>query len=161
METKKMNAVVYVKVSEIKPYPQNTKVHPREQIEDVATSIEEFGFKQPLVLDKDKVIIIGHCRYEASKILGLDEVPCIIADDLDEEQARKLRIADNKTNESDWDFEFLNLELSDLTFDEFNFEFPDFQDDEVESETELSDLENHEHKEKEIECPFCGEKILI
>lgn len=115
--------IIEVKVSDIRPYEKNNKKHPQEQIEDVATSIKQFGFKQPLVLDKDNVIIIGHCRFEAAKMLGLDTVPCIIADDLNDEQIRKLRIADNKTNESDWDIEALKFELQDLKFDEFNFDF--------------------------------------
>ena len=115
--------IIEVKVSDIRPYEKNNKKHPQEQIEDVATSIKQFGFKQPLVLDKDNVIIIGHCRFEAAKLLGLETVPCVIASDLDEEKVRKLRIADNKTNESDWDMEALKFELQDLKFDEFNFEF--------------------------------------
>lgn len=115
--------IVEVKVSDIRPYEKNNKKHPQEQIEDVATSIKQFGFKQPLVLDKDNVIIIGHCRFEAAKMLGLETVPCVIASDLDEEKVRKLRIADNKTNESEWDMEALKFELQDLMFDEFNFEF--------------------------------------
>lgn len=115
--------IIEVKVSDIRPYEKNNKKHPQEQIEDVATSIKQFGFKQPLVLDKNNVIIIGHCRFEAAKLLGLETVPCVIASDLDEEKVRKLRIADNKTNESDWDMEALKFELQDLKFDEFNFEF--------------------------------------
>ena len=118
--------IIEVKVSDIRPYEKNNKKHPQEQIEDVATSIKQFGFKQPLVLDKDNVIIIGHCRFEAAKLLGLETVPCVIASDLDEEKVRKLRIADNKTNESDWDFDNLVAELEDLSFDEFNFEFSEF-----------------------------------
>ena len=115
--------IVDIKVADIRPYEKNNKKHPQEQIEDVATSIKQFGFKQPLVLDKDNVIIIGHCRFEAAKLLGLETVPCVIASDLDEEKVRKLRIADNKTNESEWDMEALKFELQDLKFDEFNFEF--------------------------------------
>ena len=153
--------IIEVKVSDIRPYEKNNKKHPQEQIEDVATSIKQFGFKQPLVLDKDNVIIIGHCRFEAAKLLGLETVPCVIASDLDEEKVRKLRIADNKTNESDWDMEALKFELQDLKFDEFNFEFPNFSDDDVELETEVGDLKDSTLKEKEIECPYCGEKILL
>lgn len=142
----KMNDVVYIKLGEIRPYEKNTKKHPKEQIEDVAESIKSFGFKQPLVLDKNNVIIIGHCRYEASKLLGLDEIPCIIADDLNDEQVRKLRIADNKTNESDWDLDMLTAELEDLKFDEFNFKFDEIKEKGKQAEEDNYDLDEADKK---------------
>lgn len=152
---------VEINVTEIRPYEKNNKKHPQSQVEDIAESIRQFGFKQPIVVDKDKVIIIGHGRFEAAKMLGLKTVPCVVADDLTDEQVRKLRIVDNKTNESEWDFDALKFELTDLEFKEYNFEFPDFNDDEVELETEVGELNDSKVREKEIECPYCGEKILI
>ena len=104
-----------VDINQIKPYAKNAKLHPDEQIGRIANSIREFGFKQPLVIDKNNVLVIGHGRYAAAKRLGYDTVPCLMADDLTEEQIKALRLADNKTNESDWDIDFLNIELDDIT----------------------------------------------
>lgn len=109
-----------IKVGEITPYEKNPR-HNDNAVESVANSIREFGFKVPIVLDKDKVIINGHTRLKASFLLGLKEVPCIIADDLTPEQVKALRIADNKTGElADWNMELLGEELLDLP--DFNFE---------------------------------------
>lgn len=100
-------------LSIIKPYDKNAKKHPAKQIKQVAASIKEFGFNQPIVIDKDNVIIAGHGRYEAAKLLGLKEVPCIVAD-LTAEQAKAYMLADNKLNESEWDMELVYEELKDL-----------------------------------------------
>ena len=108
-----------VDVREITPSPRNTKKHPQSQINNVAKSIERFGFVQPLVLDDHNEIIIGHCRLAAAKKLGMKQVPCVYVEDLSEEDIRALRILDNKLNESDWDFEILADELKDLDFSEF------------------------------------------
>jgi hypothetical protein len=98
----------------LKPYEKNAKKHPAEQVEHIANSIREFGFRQPLVIDKDNVLVIGHGRLLAAKKLGLDTVPCVRADDLTDEQIKALRLADNKTNESEWDFDLLGDELDDI-----------------------------------------------
>lgn len=109
-----------IKVGEITPYEKNPRKNDNA-VESVANSIREFGFKVPIVLDKNKVIINGHTRLKASFLLGLKEVPCIIADDLTPKQVKALRIADNKTGElADWDIELLGGEL--LELDDFNFE---------------------------------------
>lgn len=107
----------------IKPYENNAKLHDQTQIENVAESIKQFGFQQPIVVDKNRVIIIGHCRFEASKALGLEKVPCIIADNLTDEQVKALRIIDNKTNESEWDLDLLSAELEDLDLSNFEIDF--------------------------------------
>lgn len=107
--------VQYMPVTAIKPYSKNAKKHPAEQVEHIANSIREFGFKQPLVIDKDGVLVIGHGRLLAAKRLGMTEVPCVRADDLTDEQIKALRLADNKTNESEWDNGLLNIELDDIT----------------------------------------------
>jgi len=101
-------------IQDIKPYPKNAKKHPKKQIEQVAASIKEFGFKQPIVLDKDNVLIVGHGRLEAAKLLDLKTVPAIIAADLSEEQIKAYRLADNKLNESDWDMDLVVGELKEL-----------------------------------------------
>lgn len=103
-----------ISVNDIKVYEKNAKKHTGNQIEAIANSIKKFGFRQPLVLDGNNEIIIGHGRYEAAKLLGYAEIPCVMADDLTPEQVKALRIADNKLNESEWDFDLLSEELGEL-----------------------------------------------
>ena len=114
MGDKKMQ-IVYKKIDELKPYKNNPRFNDNA-VEYVANSIREFGFKVPLVIDENNEIICGHTRLKASIELGLQEVPCIIADDLTEEQIKAFRIADNKVSErADWDWNLLNEELETIT----------------------------------------------
>lgn len=110
-------------INKIKPYEKNAKKHDDTQISNVAESIKQFGWKQPMVIDKDGVIVIGHCRYKAAKKLGLKVVPVVMADELNDEQVRKLRLIDNKTNESPWDFDLLAEDLEGINFDEFEVDW--------------------------------------
>ena len=131
--------IEYLSVGSLKPYEKNAKRHPADQVDHIANSIREFGFRQPLVIDKDNVIVIGHGRLLAAKKLGLDTVPCVRADDLTDEQIKALRLADNKTNESEWDFDLLDGELddiSDIDMEQFGFDisFDDEPQDVVEDE---------------------------
>lgn len=119
-------SIVWREVNTLVPYAKNAKLHDEKQIENVANSIRRFGWKQPLVVDRDGVVVIGHCRLAAAKKLGLKTVPCVVADDLSEEDVRELRIADNKTNESPWDYEALEAEIEDLSFEGFEFDFGGF-----------------------------------
>jgi len=119
--------IVYMSPGSLKPYPANAKKHPPEQVKHIANSIREFGFRQPLVIDADNVIVIGHGRLLAAKELGLESVPVVRADDLTQEQIRALRLADNKTNESEYDFTALEEELAELALD---FDMSDFGFDE-------------------------------
>lgn len=106
-----------MKLSELKPYEKNPRKNDRA-VEPVANSIKEFGFRVPLVIDKDNVIVTGHTRYKAAKKLGMETVPCIKADDLSDEQIKAFRLADNKVGEiSEWDTELLDLECADLFAD--------------------------------------------
>ena len=100
--------------AEIHPYENNAKKHPARQVKRIANSIEQFGFQQPIVVDKDGVIIIGHGRFLACQKLGIGKIPCVRAENLTEGQIKALRLADNKTNESDWDEGLLNIELADI-----------------------------------------------
>lgn len=111
------------KINEIIPYAKNTKKHDKTQIANVAESIRQYGFVQPVVVDRDGVIVIGHCRVLAAKKLGMKEVPCVCVDDLTPEQVNALRIVDNKSNESDWDFNFLADELLEIDLSAFDFDF--------------------------------------
>lgn len=118
------------------PYEKNAKQHPPEQVERIANSIKRFGWQQPIVVDRDNVVIIGHGRLAAAKLLMLDTVPVVYADNLTEDEVNALRLADNKTNESAWDFTALEEELAALDiagFDMEQFGFSNFQMDEPEN----------------------------
>ena len=117
MELKMMN------LRDLKPYPKNAKKHPQEQIKNVAESIKEFGWQQPIVVDEQNVIIIGHCRYQAAKLLKQETVPVHVAKGLDENQVNKLRLLDNKTNESEWDLDLLLEQIPTLEFDNYEIDW--------------------------------------
>lgn len=137
--------IEYMKVKDLKPYEKNAKKHDKTQIANVAKSIERYGFAQPLVVDKNNVLIIGHCRLLAAKQLKLREVPVLRMEDLTEEQVKELRILDNKLNESDWDMDLLMDEVTDLDFEDFDFDwnFSELEDAEViEDEPPEPDEEN-------------------
>lgn len=115
--------IVEREVDKLIPYSKNAKKHDETQISNVAESIKQFGFVQPVVVDKNGVIVIGHCRTLAAKKLGMKTVPCVMVDELTDEQVRALRIIDNKTNESPWDMELLGDELADIDLSGFDFDF--------------------------------------
>lgn len=104
-----------VPVDNLIPYERNAKQHPPEQVHRIAESLRQFGWQQPIVIDKNNVVIIGHGRLLAAKEIGLNLVPCVKADQLTPEQVNALRLADNKLNESEWDFSKLEEELSALS----------------------------------------------
>lgn len=114
--------IITKKVKDLKPYERNPRRND-EAVEYVAESISEFGFKVPIVIDGDGTVICGHTRLKAAKKLHLTEVPCIVADDLDDEQIKAFRLADNKVAEkAEWDFDLLEEELQDL----IGFDMSDF-----------------------------------
>lgn len=123
-----------MKIDEVKPYPNNPRNND-DGVKAVANSIKEFGWQQPIVVDKDNVIIVGHTRYKAAKKLGMDKVPVVVADGLSPEQVKAYRLADNKTGElTDWDMGLLDDELADvgdIDMSDFGFNL-DLGDDEVE-----------------------------
>jgi len=121
--------IIQIKLNLIVPYAKNQKVHSQKQIKNVANSIQRFGFIQPLVIDKDNNIVIGHCRYEASKLLKLKEIPCVVVDNLTEDEIKALRIADNKLNESDWNMELVIEELKELKLNSFDITLTGFDTD--------------------------------
>ena len=112
-----------IPLAEIKPYEKNAKKHDERQIENVAESIRQYGFVQPIVIDRNGVIVIGHCRALAAQRIGMSTVPCVCAEDLTDEQIKALRIVDNKANESEWDLPLLAEELAFLDLDGFDFDF--------------------------------------
>ena len=119
--------IEYKNVEEIIPYENNPRNN-EDAIEYVANSIKEFGFKNPIIIDKDNVVVAGHTRLLACERLGIKKVPVIVADDLTEEQIKAFRIADNKVAEkAGWDLDKLKLELEDINFDMTDFGFGDFE----------------------------------
>ena len=115
--------VVMKSLGEIQPYSKNAKKHDARQIKNVAESIKQYGFVQPVVVDKNNIIVIGHCRALAAKKLRIKEVPCVCVDDLTPEQVNALRLVDNKSNESDWKFDLLKDELPELDLSAFDFDW--------------------------------------
>lgn len=154
-----MLEVKEMRVSEIVPYENNPRKNDGA-VEAVANSIKEFGFKVPIIVDKENVIVAGHTRLKAAELLGLETVPVIRADDLSEEQAQAFRLADNKTGElAEWDNEKLREELSELSAELMESLGFSFTEEEKRDFEELRDMfEEAEPKEKnKILCPYCGE----
>ena len=147
--------IINKKIGVLKPYDKNPRKN-EQAVKYVASSIKEFGFKVPIVIDNNNIIVSGHTRLLAAKELGLKEVPCILANDLTDEQIKAFRLVDNKTSEmSGWDFPMLEDELAGIGFDMAEFGFIDH------GEIDLDGLfVEHEPKEKEphmVTCPHCGE----
>lgn len=149
-----------VKLSEIWPYEKNPRRND-SAVDAVAASIKEFGWQQPIVVDKDGVIIAGHTRYKAAKKLKCKEVPVVYADNLTEEQVKAYRLADNKVGEiANWDFDILKTELADLAdigFDmkPFDFDFDRAKEQEEENAPESFDEFTGAEQVRHT-CPRCG-----
>ena len=112
-----------ISLSDIHPYARNPRKND-EAVKNVAASIREFGFLVPLVIDRNHEIVAGHTRYKAAKSLGMKEVPCVIADELTEDQIKAFRLADNKVSEAaQWDMDLLPLELADIVMPMTDFGF--------------------------------------
>ena len=123
--------VTLVELTSIKPYERNPRLNDAA-VEAVAKSLQEFGFRQPIVVDPEGVIVCGHTRWKAATKLGLARVPVHVARDLSPEQLRAYRIADNQTASiSEWDFEILLFELKDLQDDGFDLDLLGFDQDEI------------------------------
>uniref|UniRef100_UPI00387041B0 ParB N-terminal domain-containing protein n=1 Tax=Ruminococcus sp. TaxID=41978 RepID=UPI00387041B0 len=157
-----MNSLL-INTSDLRPYKQNPRNNDNA-IAAVAESIKAFGFKVPIVIDRENVIVCGHTRLKAAQMLKLEKVPCVIADDLTDEQLRAFRLADNKTAElAEWDEARLALELDDLStidMSAFGFnrdaiagEWIDPEDDD-----EFADIEK---LDKHYGVPYQGNKSRI
>lgn len=158
-----------MKLEDLKVYENNPRKND-EAVPYVAASIKEFGFKVPIIIDKDKVIIAGHTRYKAAKELKLKSVPVIVADDLTEDQVKAFRLIDNKTQElSSWDFgkllDELNSLIDDIDMTQFGFapigeeeEGGDKASQDLDEGEEL-DLDDFEDEKFECTCPACGFKF--
>lgn len=164
--------ITEINIEELKPYERNTKKHEQKQIDNLAESIKQFGFIQPIVIDKDNCVVIGHCRLLAAKKLEMQTVPAVCVDSLSDEEVKKLRLLDNKLNESEWDFNILAKEIADLDLSDFDFNwnaFDDIDSDDFGDDFKLKDgdkneicqmtLTLHERQKELIEWAManCGE----
>ena len=148
--------IIKADVNSLIPYENNPRYND-EAVQYVAESIKQFGFKIPIVIDKENVIVAGHTRLKAAIELGMQQVPCIVADDLSEQQIKAFRLADNKVAEiSEWNYDLLqkelaeieNIEMQDLGFSEVDgLDFDEF----------FTDYEPEPKEPKMVCCPHCGE----
>ena len=155
------------KIDRVKPYEKNPRRNDKA-VAAVAKSIQEFGFRQPLVVDSAGVIVVGHTRYKAALKLGLATVPVHVAADLTPQQARAYRLADNRTAETaDWDVDLLPIELGELRDDGFDLKLLGFTDKELaerlkEFDTDLDDGQADADEAAEtIRCPKCGHEFPV
>lgn len=149
--------IVYKKVSELKLNPKNPRKND-DAVDTVAKSIEKYGFKNPLIIDENNIVWCGNTRLKASKKLGLKEVPCIVANDLTEEQIRELALIDNKSSEiAEWDIQLLEEELLELDLSDFELNWGLPNDDIDWADVEDLTEGNYEEPEKTyLKCPNCG-----
>ena len=154
--------IIYKSTKEIKPYENNPRNN-NEAVEKVAVSITDYGFRVPIIIDSNNVIVAGHTRYKAALKIGCESVPCIVIDDLTPEQIRAYRLIDNKTAEySSWDFEMLEKELKSLDIDISEFEFPDLGETlDISDDDFYTDETVKNVKVKSIKCPHCGETFEL
>jgi ParB/RepB/Spo0J family partition protein len=153
-------SVVSMNIAEIKPYKKNAKNHLDKQIDQIIRSIEAFGFNQPIVIDKNCVIIVGHGRFIAAKKLGMKKVPVYIAN-LSNAKAKAYRLADNRLNESTWDMDLVIEEIKELDTEGFDTSLTGFDKDVLELDfnfqnTELSPENVPDENVKLQKCPNCG-----
>jgi ParB/RepB/Spo0J family partition protein len=149
--------VLLKSITDIKPYSRN----PRKKLnlDKVVESIRNYGWQQPIVVDRAGVIIAGHSRYEAAKILECKEIPVLIAD-LSPEKAKAYRIADNKTNQySEWDYSLLNKEFTDLLDINMDLELTGFDTKELEDFFTFDKEDDVAKIKTEKSCPSCGVKL--
>ena len=145
--------IVMRNIKDLKPYKKNAKKYPKEQVERIANSIKEFGFTQPVLVDKNNCVVAGHGRILGAKKAGLKEVPTLCLDDLTEEQIKAYRLADNKLNESDWDSVLLAEELDELNsvldMEQFGFELAKEMEEEQNKYTMKTNIPQYEIKGEE------------
>ncbi len=152
--------VQYWPIDDVKPYPNNPRNND-DAVEYVANSIREFGWQQPIVVDTDGTIIAGHTRLKAAKMLGMETVPVVVADNLTPAQVNAYRLADNKVAEAaTWDMEALAVELEglevdfDMTMFDFDIDVPEVG--EITNGSKEIDVDSFNDDKFEHECPRCG-----
>ena len=148
-----------IEIWKLIPYEFNNKIHDETQINRIANSIKEFWFLQPVVIDKNNVIVVWHGSVEWAKKLWLKKVPCVRAENLTETQIKKYRILDNKLNESAWDVESLKVELDELW--DLNVWDIELKPDELFGDILVNDEEDEDPEVKEDEAPKANSKAKI
>lgn len=141
--------IEYKNIRELKPYKKNAKKHSKEQVEQIANSIKEFGFTQPVIVDKHNSVVAGHGRILGAKKAGLKQVPTVCLEELTEEQIKAYRLVDNKLNESEWDEVLLLQELEELDKEQmelFGFDFAEEQEKEEKKYTMKTNIPQYEIK---------------
>ena len=155
--------VDYTPIDKIKPYPKNNRIHSQEQVDRIAKSISLFGFNQPIVIDENNEILVGHGRWMAAKQLDLEDVPCVQLAGLSSSKKRAYRILDNKLqNDSSWDAENLKLELTEIALDGFDLTFGGLEDLShifPQDEPDFPENEGPNLEPKLITCPQCNHKF--
>ena len=164
-----IDRVELVDRDELIPYSNNPKEHPDEQVKKIASSIKNYGWDQPIVVDGDGEIIKGHGRLQAAETLGIEEVPVIWREDLSDAEAKAARIADNKTAESPWDEDLLGTELSLLEDEPIDMDTLGFDDGEIDEYLDALEVPEFEPTSEEeqpdldetnkTECPECGHEF--
>lgn len=153
-------------IDRVRPYERNPRRNDKA-VQAVAESIREFGFRQPIVVDGDGVIVVGHTRYKAALKLGLKTVPVHVAADLTPQQARAYRLADNRTAENaEWDVDLLPIELGELREGGFDLKLAGFSDKELaeylrEFDTDLEDGDAEADAADTVRCPKCGHEFPV
>jgi len=153
-------------IDRVRPYEKNPRRNDKA-VQAVAESIREFGFRQPIVVDSDGVIVVGHTRYKAALKLGLKTVPVHVAADLTPPQARAYRLADNRTAENaEWDVDLLPIELGELRDEGFDLKLAGFSDKELaeylrEFDTDLEDGDADADAADTVRCPKCGHEFPV
>lgn len=142
--------IIYKPIKQLKPYKKNAKKHPKEQVEKIANSIKEFGFTQPVIVDKDNCVVAGHGRILGAKKAGMKEVPTVALENITEEQIKAYRLVDNKLNESEWDEGLLKdslEEIFEMDMEMFGFSMDVLEDEtiEVEPEVKFTEILNEEN----------------
>lgn len=153
--------VISMAISDIKPYPNNPRKND-DAVTATANSIKEFGWQQPIIVDKDNIIIAGHTRYKAAKQLNMDKVPVVVAKNLSKEQVKAYRLADNKTGEiADWDYEFLDDELANI----IDFDMEDFGFEQIKNDVNIDDIffddEEQQKKDNEFYLKWENKKVVV
>lgn len=155
--------IQYKNISTLHPYKKNAKKHDKKQVEQIANSIKEFGFTQPVIIDKNNCVVAGHGRILGAKKAGLKEVPTVCLEELTEEQIKAYRLIDNKLNESEWDCSLLDDELNvlkqDIDMGLFGFELSEEDETENKKKVEFEIKEKYEvhiicKDEKQMEQVF-------
>lgn len=153
--------VISMAISDIKPYPNNPRKND-DAVTATANSIKEFGWQQPIIVDKDNIIIAGHTRYKAAKQLNMDQVPVVVAKNLSKEQVKAYRLADNKTGEiAVWDYEFLDDELANI----IDFDMEDFGFEQIKNDVNIDDIffddEEQQKKDNALYLKWENKKVVV